>query len=287
MRDIEKTNMSHEASSRRIRRRRRGQSVYVLLVILFAFALLITLSMTVFFNIQEFRITGNYTNREADEIVQAIGVKRGDNMMRLHLEELEQSAEEFLTDAETVDIKREFPNTLVIDVQKSIPAFNISYEYGTLIVSKYGKILKNSMDPVQGLVNISGYEPEETTPGRRLLAHEERYDKIFSAFQDLMENNSLNVPIVSIDMTDFNNILVNFDGRILFNMGNWSEIDYKINFAQQVMAMQPENKEGYLTMIGSNQCSFRNRTDVQNYERKMVAQEVSEIPVTETTQDQF
>ena len=79
--------MSHEASSRRIRRRRRGQSVYVLLVILFAFALLITLSMTVFFNIQEFRITGNYTNREADEIVQAIGVKRGDNMMRLHLEE--------------------------------------------------------------------------------------------------------------------------------------------------------------------------------------------------------
>lgn len=294
--------MAHEANLRRIRRRRRGRSAYVLLVVLFAFALLITLSMTIFFNIEKFHVTGNYTGSSADEIIQSIGVKRGDNMMRLHLEELEQKAEEILTDAETVDIRREFPNTLVIDVQKSIPAFNISYEYGTLIVSQHGKILQDSMDPVQGLVSIAGYVPAETTPGKRLSAEEERCDKIFSALQEIIlddkqENNPDNsnnsdLPIVAVDMTDFNNILVNFDQRILFNMGNWSEIPYKISFAQQVIATQPDGKEGYLTMIGSNQCSFRNRSDVENHEKRLVSQGILEeqgtqendnMPVTETT----
>ncbi|MDE5738544.1 MAG: FtsQ-type POTRA domain-containing protein [Oscillospiraceae bacterium] len=286
MRDIEKTDMTHGANSRRIRRRKRGRSVYVLLVILLAVALIITLSMTLFFNIKEIRVTGDSAViYDAEEIVEAVGVKRGDNMMRLHLEELEQKAGEILIDAETVDIKRQFPNTLVIDVQKSIPAFNVSYEYGTLVVSKHGKILQNSMDPMEGLVSIHGYEPEETTVGKRLSAIEERYDKIFSSFQNLIESNILETPIVSIDMSDFNDIIVNFDNRIEFAMGNWSEIDYKISFAEQVIALQPVNKEGYLTMIGSNQCSFRNKSDVQNAEKKIVSQEITETQAIEIPQE--
>ncbi|MBD5143721.1 MAG: FtsQ-type POTRA domain-containing protein [Ruminococcus sp.] len=286
MRDIEKTDMAHGANSRRIRRRKRGRSVYVLLVILLAVALIITLSMTLFFNIKEIRVTGDSAViYDAEEIVKAVGVKRGDNMMRLHLEELEQKAGEILIDAETVDIKRQFPNTLVIDVQKSIPAFNVSYEYGTLVVSKHGKILQNNMDPMEGLVSIHGYEPEETTVGKRLSAIEERYDKIFSSFQNLIESHTLETPIVSINMSDFNDIIVNFDNRIEFAMGNWSEIDYKISFAEQVIALQPANKEGYLTMIGSNQCSFRNKSDVQNAEKKIVSQEMTETQAIEIPQE--
>lgn len=314
MRDIEKTNMAHEANLRRIRRRRRGRSAYVLLVILFATALLVTLSRTIFFNIEDIQVTGDKTGSTAEQIASAIGVKKGDNMMRLHLDELELKAEETLTDVETVDIRREFPSTLVIDVQKSVPAFNISYEYGTLIVSQHGKILQDSMDPVQGLVSIAGYIPDETTPGKRLSATEERCDKIFTALQEIILNQdsesfenpenpedlenpenseNLGLKIVSVDMSDFNNILINFDHRILFNMGNWSEIAYKINFAQQVIATQPEEKEGYLTMIGSNQCSFRSRSDVENHEKRLASQgmqvnpENPEIPDNSDNSDYY
>ena len=278
--------MAHGANSRRIRRRKRGRSVYILLVILLAVALIITLSMTLFFNIKEIRVTGDSAViYDPKEIVEAIGVKRGDNMMRLHLNELEQKAEEILIDAECVDIKRQFPNTLVIDVQKSVPAYNVSYEYGTLVISKYGKILQNSMDPMADLVSIYGYQPEETTVGKRLCATEERYDKIFASFQNLIENNTLETPIVAVDMSDFNDIIVNFDNRIMFSMGNWSEIDYKISFAEQVIALQPVTKEGYLTMIGSNQCSFRNKSDVENAEKKIISQEMQETQETEILQE--
>ena len=274
MRDIEKMNMAHDSSSKRIRRRKRGRSLYAFLVVILAFAIIITLSMTVFFNIKTIRVTGD-ADYEAEEIVEQVGVSEGDNMMRLNLPQLEAEAEEKLINAENVDIKRQFPSTLIIDVSRAVPAYNVSYEYGTLIVSRKNKILQNSMDPMDGLVSIIGYVPEETTPGKRLSALEERHDKILTAFQDLMQENTLAVPIASVNMTDLNDIIVNFDNRIEFDMGNWSEINYKISFAEQVIAEQPAGKEGYLTMIGSNQCSFRNKLDVLNAEKMPNASRLS------------
>jgi len=285
LRDIEKLNMSHGGNSRRIRRRRRSRPLYAFLVVVITFAIVITLSMTVFFNVKTIRVTGD-AEYSAEEIVQQVGVFEGDNMMRLNLKELEAKAEELLINAESVDIKRQFPSTLVIEVRKAVPAYNVRYDDGTLIVSQENKILRNTMDPDQMLITVTGYQPEETTPGKRLTAAEERHEKIFLAFQEVIQNASLDVPIVSVDMSDMNNIIVNFDHRIEFYMGNWSEINYKISFAEQVIAKQPEEKEGYLTMIGSNQCSFRNKTDVENAEkaaeRRLAAQQEAEAAALES-----
>lgn len=277
--------MSHGGNSRRIRRRRRSRPLYAFLVVVITFAIVITLSMTVFFNVKTIRVTGD-AEYSAEEIVQQVGVFEGDNMMRLNLKELEAKAEELLINAESVDIKRQFPSTLVIEVRKAVPAYNVRYDDGTLIVSQENKILRNTMDPDQMLITVTGYQPEETTPGKRLTAAEERHEKIFLAFQEVIQNASLDVPIVSVDMSDMNNIIVNFDHRIEFYMGNWSEINYKISFAEQVIAKQPEEKEGYLTMIGSNQCSFRNKTDVENAEkaaeRRLAAQQEAEAAALES-----
>ena len=46
-------------------------------------------------------------------------------------------------------------------------------------------------------------------------------------------------------------------------MGSWDEIDYKITYAQSIISRHPADKEGYLTMIGNNQISFRNKADVE------------------------
>ncbi len=83
----------------------------------------------------------------------------------------------------------------------------------------------------------------------------------------MIYSGDLATPIVEVDMSDFNDIMVDFDHRIIFDMGNWSEIDYKISFAEQIISAQPADKEGYLTMIGTNQCSFRNKADYESTRR--------------------
>ena len=88
-------------------------------------------------------------------------------------------------------------------------------------------------------------------------------------------------------MTDFKDIMVNFDNRIIFDMGNWSEIDYKISFAEQIIAEQPADKEGYLVMVGSNQCSFRNKADYESSRKKLkeAIRETTETQETSSTEE--
>ena len=66
------------------------------------------------------------------------------------------------------------------------------------------------------------------------------------------------IKIESLDMTDKYSLLSNLNNSIIFKMGNWTDIRYKLNMATNVM--QDENvqgKTGYITMIGNNQCNFR------------------------------
>lgn len=281
MRDVEKTSMQHETNSRRSRRRRRGRSVYVFLVLVLTCSVIVTLSMTLFFNIKTIRVTGIADNYRAEDIVAATGINIGDNMVRLNVQKAEEQALETLIYVESVKIERQFPNTLEIQVQKCTPAYNVVYEFGTLIVSEHGRILDNSMDPGAGLVRIVGYNPKETTPGKHIVAEEERQDKVFQAFRELIYEGGLGVPIVEVDMTDFKDIMVNFDNRIIFDMGNWSEIGYKISFAEQIIAEQPADKEGYLVMVGTNQCSLRSKSEYEASRKK--ARENAKAAAEETT----
>lgn len=289
MRDVEKTSMEHETSYRRIRRRRRGMSRYAVLVILLTACAIATLSMTVLFNIKKIQVVGECDHYSAEEIVEKIGVSPGDNLVRLNVGEAEQRGIENLIYVENLEISRDFTsNTLVVEVTPCIEAYNIKYENGTLIVSENGRILEDVMDPKDNLISIYGYKPVESpVPGDKIKAEDERHDKILSDFMTLISEGTLDSPIVSIDMSNMYNIKVNFDNRIEFAMGNGSDIEYKIAFAQDVISRQSPDKEGYLTMIGENQCSFRNKSDVEAYEKQQAATEAEtdELgnPVEETT----
>ncbi|MBQ9695164.1 MAG: FtsQ-type POTRA domain-containing protein, partial [Oscillospiraceae bacterium] len=282
MRDVEKTSLQHETNSRRTRRRRRGRTLYILMIVVLAVAAIVTLSLTVLFNIQTIRVTGYADNYRAEDIVAATGIEVGDNMFRLDTEAARQRALDSLIYVESIEIDRQFPNTVEIQVQKCTPAYNVVYEFGTLVVSEHGKILEDTMYPPEGLVKITGYTPKETTPGKQIAAEEERYDKVFDAFRELIYQGGLGAPIVAVDMSDFNDIMVNFDNRITFDMGNWSEIGYKINFAEQVIAEQPADKEGYIIMVGTNQCSFRNKADYEATRRAVKAAAVETDPTDES-----
>ncbi len=288
MRDVEKTSMERENNYRRIRRRRRGMPLYGIIVVLLAFAVIVTLSMTVFFNIEKIQVAGDAKMYSAEEIAAATGINAGDNMLRIDIAAAEERALQNLVNVEQITITRQFPSTLLIDVQKCVPKYNIVYEFGTLVVSETGKILEDTMDPQEGLVTIKGYTPFEPVPGTWITAEKERDNKILNAFMELINKGELAVPIVSVDMTEAHNIIVNFDNRIEFDMGNWDEIEYKIDFAQHIISQQPADKEGYLTMIGNNQCSFRDKSNVET----PLPQETTEPPtdefgnpVAETTQD--
>lgn len=261
MKDVEKTNVERENSSKRLRRRKRKMNLYSLIVILLVLTVGVTVSYTFLFNIDEIRISGESDQYTAEQILSASGIKKGDNLLRLNTDKSEQNILDALLYVETAKVDRDFPSSLEITVSKCIPAYNVSYDLGTLLVSRQGKILADNGFITEGLPVFYGYDPSETTPGKPLASNDEQKHEAFAEFINIINSTEENI-ISSIDMTDKYSMLVNYSNGIIFKMGNWTDIEYKLSMASDVMQYDSvEGKTGYITMIGSNECSFRTSDD--------------------------
>lgn len=259
MNDVEKTNIERQNSGKRMRRRRRMMSVYVVIVILFALTAGITMCFTFLFNVDEIVISGESETYTYMEIVEASGIRAGDNLLRLDTKEAEKQIKDNLLYVETAEIHRDFPSTIRISVTRCIPAYNVKHDDGVLLVSRQGKILSddNFYSDIENLPIIYGFDPSDMIPGNMLKSeNENKYDaftQIISRF-DRDDNTSIS----SIDITSEYDIVVNYRNGLVFNMGNWSDVEYKLDLAQNVMNDSTiRGKKGSLVMVGSNQCSFR------------------------------
>lgn len=259
MKDVEKTNVERNNSRKRIRRRRRWNNLYGLAVILLVLTVGITICYTFLFNISEIRVSGESDIYSAEEIVSASGINQGDNLLRLDSEECEKMILDKLLYVETADISKKFPSSIEIKVTRCVPAFNIYYDGGSLLVSQKGKILEDNGNGniTNGLPVIQGLEPSDLTAGKIIQSGNEHKNEAFQAFVKNLDSSEEN-EISAIDLTDEFSIIVNYKNGMIFKMGGWNDIEYKLDLAASVMEDESvKGKKGYLTMIGTNQCSFR------------------------------
>lgn len=85
------TGSSRTASgARRRKRKKRSYTLYYLLLLFFVLISGITLSVTVFFNIETIEVTGNKLH-SSEEIIQQSGIEKGNNLFRINPEKAETS----------------------------------------------------------------------------------------------------------------------------------------------------------------------------------------------------
>lgn len=261
MQDVKKTDMKSETNVKRVRRRNRWMPLYIAIVLVLTASVGMTLSATVFFNIRDIVIEGASEKYTVQNIASAAKVYTGDNLVRLNTDKVAERIYDTYVDIETVDVRKKFPDEVVINVQQCRESYNVVYDNGILLASTTGKIMSNSMESVEGLPVFYGYLPSVLSPGEKLKSQDEQKDKIFYLFTKIMSR-ELSSPITSVDMTDKYNMRVCFDDRIIFDLGNWNELEYKITLAENVIDRLGVDKTGYLTMVGNNQCSFRDSSVV-------------------------
>lgn len=277
MHDVERTTIrTGYQNAKRMRRRRRLMPIYIVSVLLLTTCLGVSLAMTLFFNLASIRVTGESPQYSAEQIAEASGVSKGDNLLRLDTKKLKSQIESEMIYVESADVTKKYPDAVTIDVKACRESYNVYFDNGILVTSESGKIITNSTEAGEGLPVIYGFNPNILTPGLHTSSSDENKNDIFQTFTKIMSD-EMSVPITSIDMSDKYNIVVVFDERIEFSLGNWNEIPYKITLAEAVIDMLGPDKEGYLTMVGNNQCSFRDKAAVE------LANQISSETVVTTT----
>ncbi|MCI8601229.1 MAG: FtsQ-type POTRA domain-containing protein [Oscillospiraceae bacterium] len=151
-------------------RRHRYKKNYTLYYIMLAALLTITgvtLSLTVFFNIQTITVTGSslYTEQQVLDILDA---QVGDNLLRLNTKRVQQNARQRLTSAESVTLKRRFPNTLEVQIEDAVVASQVVSGGKAYQVSSGGRIVDILPESVAGVLTVFGPDLSRMTAGEEL-----------------------------------------------------------------------------------------------------------------------
>lgn len=269
------------------RKRKKNNSATGILVFLFAAAVFLLLSTTVFFNIEHITVSGasNYT---AEEIIEASGIKAGDNLVRTSTDKCGSQIESRLVYIENAKVTRSFPSTLVITVEASVPAANFICDDYTLLISGGGKVLDKLREEKAGLLDFMGTDPmPDLIPGAMFRSSDEHKDNAVKKLMEYFaENGSENITLV--DVTDRSEISYTYDGRIAVKIGSVNDLEYKMKFSEEIIRTKiGEKTEGVLTILSdSSGASFLDKESLENnariYGENM---ELRNAPETETDEN--
>lgn len=254
MKDVEKTDFDRDNSIKRLRRRKRNMGLYGLVVIIIVLGLGIAISCTFLFNITEIKIDGSSMEYTSGKILEQSGVNLGDNLIKLDADKVRQNLLE-LEYIEDAQVNIDFPSTLEMIIEPCIPAFYVNYDLGTILISGKGKVLENSVMTKDDLPVIYGYEPLPPLKGDIIDTEDEKQKEVFNEFIKVIYERGGGEKIKSIDMRNRSNVIITFRDGNVFRMGSWNDFEYKLTLAERVIA--ETGKIGYITMVGTNQCSFR------------------------------
>ena len=237
-------------------------------VFLFAAAIFLLLSTTVFFNVEHITVEGasNYT---AEEIIEASGIKAGDNLVRTSTDKCGSEIENRLVYIEKAKVTRSFPNTMVITVEASVPAANFICDNYTLLISSKGKVLDKIQEQKAGLLNFVGTDPSpELIPGAQFQSADEHKDAAVNKLMEYFSEND-SEHITMVDVSDRSELSYTYDNRITVRLGSINDIDYKISFSEEIIKTKiGEKTEGILTILSdSTGASFLDKESLENNAR--------------------
>lgn len=107
-----------ENVKRHKKRHKRNYTLYYILLLLLLVGTGITLSLTVFFNVEQFEVLGNGA-LSAEQIIADSGIELGSNLFRVSTDRAERAIIDRNVNIDAVEIHRALPNTLRIEVELS------------------------------------------------------------------------------------------------------------------------------------------------------------------------
>lgn len=228
----------HSRKPRREKRRhgRRGRNYtyyYILAFIVFAIVFIV-LANTVLFRCASFEVEGA-ARYSAEEIIAASGLKKGDNLLHISAEKSESAVERTLSYIDSAKVKKRFPTKIKITVVESEKWYLVEDNSGCAVVSRGGKIIDSERD--ESLVKVIGYEPAALDVGGRISSAVEGKNGIPEAILEAADKAGL-AGIKEIDISDRFAIILNYQDRVMLELGNISDIEKKLNVAAGVIETQ-------------------------------------------------
>lgn len=257
--------MSPQRQAQIKRRRKRKTRAVFLIVCLLVAAVFTALSLTVLFRIEIFTIQGE-SRYSQEEIVSSSGIAAGENLFLSKKADAEANLIKRLPYLETADVSIKLPNEIVITVTEAVPACLFSWDGKTLLLSDKGKIL--DIDPSsypENLPLISGLNIVSAELGEDVAYENADASAILEELINAMAAYQL-TDVKEIKFTDSLSVTLNYQDRILIDLGVSTRLEEKIQMAAYVVTNELDTDDtGTLTLSSdASRASFKPDYDTPN-----------------------
>ena len=252
---IRKNQALFDAQRRQEKKRTRRAVFYILLFI--AVSLVFTgVCFAVFLNVETIQVNGN-EKYSYEEIVALIPIESGDNIYSFSAGEAERAIMRALPYVGSVDISRDLPKTLVVDIteEKSFYAADLAGE--TYILSAGLKVLeKTDLRPEKtGLVVLQLSNVRRCVVGESIQFVDNRtFDTVIELY-DCFKANFIDDDVTSLDVRSRFDIYVGYQKRFDVYVGDMANIDIKIRFLVGIIAELYDTDRGTIDVSNHTEAS--------------------------------
>ena len=213
------------------------------------------------FNIKSIKVENN-SIIIADEIISLSGIKEGENLFKINKFIIKNNVKKnpYIED---IEIKRELPDGIVINVKERVPTYLLEVEDSKYAyINNQGYILEISSMKLN-LPIIKSYKTTEMVPGQRLIV--EDLEKLETVLK-IMENakaNEISDLITQIDINDGSDIILYLEseGKTVY-IGDATDINTKILLLKKCLEGE-KGKIGDIFLNGkinkTNEAVFREK----------------------------
>ena len=235
------------------RRRRRGNSgfLYKLLSVLVICGAVVA-ALTLFFRVDTIQVTGNDRYTEA-EVIQASGIQLGDNLFLLNKYEAARGIAEQLPyiDIEDIWIRRELPDTLLIDVAECGTPLAVVQGGSAWLVSPKGKIVEQLPAARAGdYAVIDGCELLAPSVGTDIALATE-FANQQSSLLDLLaalDEAGLTDQVDAIHLEDLSQLTMDYAGRFTVEMAYGADYGLSLRILEGAVSQLETNQKGTLRL---------------------------------------
>lgn len=245
-----------------------------LVVVAVIFGLVFMISQ-MFFKINSISVKYTGDNRKEkhhytdSEIASNTSIDKGDNLLFLNTQKIADELEKTLPYIAEAVVKKDYPSCVVIELTESNQVYCFSTPSGYYLVNDSGKLLeKTTEEATKKYIRVTCNEIEADVLGEKIAIGEDT-DKIL---EYLSLVNKSGMKIRHVNLTDINDIKMNYDNRIVIHIGQmsheaegvtaWKKLQLAKKALEAEDASSPDQK-GTLNMTIAKKAYFSIKTENQ------------------------
>ncbi|MFZ2539013.1 MAG: FtsQ-type POTRA domain-containing protein [Oscillospiraceae bacterium] len=255
-----------QQNTRRHKRRHKKNYILYYISLLFLITVIgVSLSLTVFFNIESIAVKGN-TGIDTNSIIASCGIAKGQNLFRINIDKASKSIISKHLTIDNVIIKRKIPNTLSIEVKMAKTKAEISYSGKSYNLSFSNKIIGVGKAPADATtIKVVGSDLKDIKIGQYIIPDDKNKLEVIDIVLAAIEKKELS-QIKVIDITDEMIIKLYYGDRYEIKVGGVLDIEYKLQWAINLIDQQltDENEKGIIDVSVNNGMYYFRHADKIN-----------------------